>query len=169
MNYFKLIFIFLSSICSANLEAIQPEDDIIMKADIMISSVNDSNSSKIIPGQPVKLKALVKNSGSKKSLRSKIQVIYDYTKPLKSESEKPLYTSKVVEIPEIEPGKSFLVEFDTPHKLPSIADFITEDWALREYQAVLTEADTPKIIGSLAITFSAYYYPAVHKEIPNKF
>ena len=42
------------------------------------------------------------------------------------------------------------------------------DWPIREYQAVAVFPNDEKTIGTLAITFSAYYYPGIKKELPAK-
>lgn len=122
-------------------------------------------SDKIQPGQSVKLSVIVENQGEIASPPSQIFIRYAFAKPLDKEPDSVLFETEKIALPIIQPGSSVEIAFDALHKWPALPDFIRHDWGMREYQALVDG----KTIGSLAITFSAYYYPGIRKEIPQTF
>lgn len=117
---------------------------------------------KIQPGHSVKLSILVENKGNAASPPSQIYIRYAFAKPLDKDPNSILFETEKVDLPIIEAGNSVELTFDAMHKWPVLPDYIRNDWGMREYQALVDG----KIIGTLAITFSAYYYPGIRKEIP---
>lgn len=121
---------------------------------------------RIQPGTSVQLSTVVENRGSQTSPPGKLYIRYAFPRPLDDEHASTIFETEAVPLPPIEPGKKVEINFNTPHQWPSLMDFIRYDWPMREYQAIAVFDGTEKPIGSLAITFSAYYYPGIRKEFP---
>ncbi len=117
---------------------------------------------KIQPGHSVKLFIVVENIGNAASPPDQIYIRYAFAKPLDKNPNSVLFETEKIDLPVIQPGSSIEIVFDAEHKWPSLPDFIRNDWGMREYQALVDG----KMIGTLAITFSSYYYPGIRKEIP---
>jgi hypothetical protein len=121
---------------------------------------------KVQPGTGVKLSVVVDNKGDVASPSGKIYIRYAFAKPLDNEEKSIVFQTEDQELPSIEPGKTVDINFKTPHQWPSLMDYIRNDWLMREYQAIAVINNVEKTIGTLAITFSAYYYPGIKKEFP---
>lgn len=121
---------------------------------------------KVQPGTNVKLGVAVENKGQTESPSGKIYIRYAFAKPLENEQKSVIFQTETLDLPSIEPGKTVNIDFKTPHQWPSLLDYVRHDWLMREYQAIAVFDHTEKMIGSLAITFSAYYYPGIKKEFP---
>ncbi|WP_068471404.1 hypothetical protein [Candidatus Protochlamydia phocaeensis] len=131
-----------------------------------LKPIPQDQTGKVQPGTSVKIVVAVENKGTRPSLSGELYVRYAFTKPLENEPTSVIFQTEKKNLPSIEPGKSIEIAFDTPHQWPSVLDFIRYDWPLREYQAVALFNQEEKIIGTLAVTFSAYYYPGIRKEFP---
>lgn len=145
------------------------EPQAILLGDIHIKPSNpiDNDPVKIQPGTPVTLNVTIENHGTVASPAGKLFVRYAFAKPLDKEENSVLFTTETLPLPSIPAGESINIAFQTPHQWPSILDYVRDDGLMREYQAIATfHEKQPKMIGSLAITFSAYYYPGIRKEIP---
>lgn len=123
---------------------------------------------KIQPGTAVKLIVTVENKGLQESPPGELYIRYAFAHPLENERASVLFETEKKPLPSIEPGKTVEIAFDAPHQIPSLMDFVRYDWSLREYQAIAVVNKTEYLIGTLAITFSAYYYPGIKKEFPVK-
>lgn len=121
---------------------------------------------KIQPGTPVKILVSIENQGDAFSPAGEIYVRYAFTKPLDGQPNSVIFQTEKVAVKELAPGKKVDVQFTSTQPLPSIFDFIRYDWPMREYQAIYVVDQAEKMIGKLAITFSAYYYPGLKHEIP---
>ncbi len=121
---------------------------------------------KIQPGHSVKISLVAENIGNSSSPAGKIFVRFALAKPLDNEPNSVVFETETVDLPSIQPGHSIELAFEKTHQWPSLPDFIKDDWGMREYQAVVDLENHKEAIGSLAITFSAYYYPGVRKELP---
>lgn len=128
----------------------------------------NDQSEKIQPGTPVKLAVTVENRGQQPSSAGQLFLRYAFAKPLHNEATSVIFETEKQPLPAIAPGQKIEIDFDSPHQLPSLLDFVRDDWSLREYQAVAVFGHEEKVIGTLAITFSAYYYPGIHKELSVK-
>lgn len=124
---------------------------------------------KIQPGTPVKLSLTIENKGTVTSSPGEVFVRYAYAKPLEEQPRSILFTTEKKPFPAIPAGEKVTLFFDKEHELPSLLDFIRYDWSMREYQAIVEVEKQEKTIGTLAITFSAYYYPGIKKEFPTEF
>lgn len=128
----------------------------------------ENDKVKIQPGTEVKLSAVLTNKGQASTPPGEVYIRYAFAQPLHDHQESLIFKTEKVEIESIEPGKSVSIPFKTTHQLPSLLDFIRYDWTMREYQLIFIPKgnQTENLIGNLAITFSAYYYPGVRHEIP---
>lgn len=133
-----------------------------------VKSVQGDQSGKIQPGTPVKLVVTVENKGQEASPSGQLYVRYAFAHPLENEKGSILFETEKKSLPSIEPGQKIDIAFETPHQIPSILDFVRYDWSIREYQAFAVINQDEHLIGTLAITFSAYYYPGIKKEFPIK-
>ena len=173
-NRYQFYFSFCALFFLAAFSTLQAaeEKEAILQAAILAqpsSQPTQFQSEKIQPGHSVKLAVVVENVGKAKSPAGTISIHFAFAKPLEKGPKSLLFETESVDLPSIEPGRSVELAFEKSHRWPSISDFIRQDWPLREYQAVGTIAKQQEVIGSLAVTFSAYYYPAVRKELPVKF
>ena len=125
-------------------------------------------SGKIQPGTAVKLVVTVENKGAQESPAGDLYVRYAFAHPLENEAASVIFETEKKPLPPIEPGKKADISFETPHQIPSLLDFVRYDWSIREYQAIAVVNGTDHTIGTLAITFSAHYYPGIKKEYPVK-
>jgi hypothetical protein len=133
-----------------------------------VQSIGDDQAHKIQPGTPVKLSVLIQNKGLQPSPKGEIYLRYAFAKPLHNEETSLIFETEKVSLPSIDPGKSIELKFDATHRLPSLLDFVRDDWTMREYQAIAVFGKEEKMLATLAITFSAYYYPGIRKEFPTK-
>lgn len=167
LTFFFLLMFFYSQEVYAQFE----ERAAILQAAILVEPVPQPaqyKTEKIQPGQSVKISVLIENIGDSLSPSSKLYVRYAFAKPLEKDPSSVLFETKKLDLPPIQPNSSIEVPFEETHKWPSLPDFISQDWGMREYQAIIEVENQEKIIGTLAITFSAYYYPGIRKEMPVK-
>jgi hypothetical protein len=130
--------------------------------------VPGDQTGKIQPGKPVKFAITVENKGEQKSPPGQLSIRYGLVKPLDKEATSVIFKTEQKALPEIAPGQKVDIAFEKVHDTPSLVDFVRNDWPIREYQAVAVFPNDEKTIGTLAITFSAYYYPGIRKELPAK-
>ena len=128
--------------------------------------VAGDQTGKIQPGTSAKISVTVENTGTEASSPGELYVRYALAHPLGNESVSETFTTEKKALPSIEPGKKVDISFDTPHLIPSLLDFVRDDWSIREYQAVAVVKQQEYLIGSMAITFSAYYYAGLKREMP---
>jgi hypothetical protein len=141
----------------------------ILQGDIAIEPTRPlSSPDKIQPGSEVKLKLKVENIGQNTSAAGQIYIRYALVKPLNNQPESIIFQTEAVDLPTIPPGEQIEISFATPHKWPSIFDFVRYDWPMREYQAIVKINGVERLIGTLAVTVSAYYYPGIKKEHPQE-
>lgn len=168
--YFQKVtlWLFLSFIFVCQNSFAQAQAQALLQGAVLIhhpSQNEQVKSDRIQPGSFVKLAVEVENKGQAASSPKQIYIRYAFAKPLDKESGSVLFETEKVDLPSIPAGQSVEISFNTPHQWPALPDFIRHDWGMREYQVVIEE----KIIGTLAITFSAYYYPGIRKEMPQQF
>lgn len=123
---------------------------------------------KILPGSSIDIKAIVKNSGKVPSRPAKLQVRYALPKPLQKNPKSILFETEIVNLPKIEPGQEHSITFETQHLIPTVGDYIKYDWPMRQYQVVLLDGEKDEkeyILGTLAISISAYYYEGPAKSV----
>lgn len=113
---------------------------------------------KIQPTTPVKISATLTNQDGKPSQPALLSVRYALAPPLEREAHSCLFQTETILLPSIPSGDTLTVTFKTPHLLPAIHDFVRDDWSMREYQLILTSDNQETTLGTLKITFSAYYY-----------
>ncbi len=150
---------------------IQTADQVILQGSIQIESIKQiqgDQTNKIQPGTPVKLSVTIENNGQQTSPPGQLYVRYAFAHPLEHEATSVIFQTEKKTLPPIEPGKTIHMTFDTSHQIPSVLDFVRYDWSIREYQALAVINQEEHMIGTLAITFSAYYYPGTQKEFPTK-
>lgn len=133
-----------------------------------VQAIVDDQSGKIQPGTAVKLVVTVENKGLQESPAGQLYVRYAFAHPLEHEAASMIFETEKKPLPAIEIGKKVDIAFETPHHIPSLLDFVRYDWSIREYQAIAVVNGSDHMIGTLAITFSAYYYPSIRKELPMK-
>ena len=143
--------------------------NIVLQGSINIEPIKiipSDEKNKIQPGTQVKISVTVENKGQLASAPGQLYVVYAFPQPLESEESSIIFETEKQLLPSIEPNQKINIVFDTTHHIPSILDFVRYDWLIREYQAITIFNDEDSLIGTLAITFSAYYYPGIKKELP---
>lgn len=150
---------------------ITPNKSVILEGSIQIhptKALPNNQEGQIQPGTPVKIGVTVENKGEQASPKGELFVRYVYAHPLEKEKTSLIFETEKKELPSIEPSKKIEIVFDTPHQIPSLLDFVRDDWSMREYQATALINEKEYLLGTLAITFSAYYYPGMKKEFPTQ-
>jgi hypothetical protein len=100
------------------------------------------------------------NNGKEPSPEGKIFIRYaSPTPPFEKNKDDILFSTERVNLPSIPPHEKITIAFKSKQMLPTISDFVCHDWAPKQYQAIFVENYHQEIIGTLALTFSAYYYP----------
>ncbi len=123
------------------------------------------NPKVIQPGTPIVISVKIKNTGNEKNEKGYFFVRFAYPNPLAGNPKAELFVTEKVSLPAIEPGKEATVAFKTMHHLPSLIDFIREDYGMRQYLAVVVIDQKEYILGNATLTFSAYYYAGPNHEI----
>lgn len=166
---FKLFTVLYLSSCN-DLSLLNAESAVLQGTIEVEASkpVSKEDTQKIQPGTPLKLSVEIENIGTQKSVPSEIFIRYALAHPLENQKGSRLYESEKKELPSIDPKEKIKISFSNPHLTPTLTDFIKYDWPLREYQLILVAQGEEKIIGTLPLTFSAYYYGGIKKEYPQK-
>lgn len=137
----------------------------VLEGKILLTPVK-KDSEKIAPGSLVNVGAKITNVGTKASAPGKVTIRYAFLKPLDEHTKSVLYQTEILPLPSLQPDQEIEVAFSMPHQWPSLADFIKNDWALRQYQVIVTvQTQKEFLIGSKAISYSAYYYGGPSHEI----
>lgn len=166
-----IALLLLAGIGYGHIQTIENRQTSVLQGSIHIQPaqpIPGDETNKIQPGTPVKIVVTVENKSSHTSPSGQIYVRYAFAKPLDKEISSVIFETEKQPLPKIAPGHQIDITFNTPHQTPSLLDFVRNDWSIREYQAMTVIDDTEHTIGTLAITFSAYYYPGIKKEFPTK-
>ncbi len=139
-----------------------------LQAKLIPNPDNDNKVSKITPGTPMKIVAVIKNVGDFTSSPGKLYLKFIFPEPLEKEPNSLLFVSDKLPIPALLPGQEISIPFNFSKYWPSLFDFVRYDWGVRQFQASLIADGKESIIGTLSIVFSAYYYDGPTKEIPQK-
>lgn len=120
----------------------------------------DNPPEQIVPGRiqsgiEVEIQVKVKNEGKFSSQPGTLLVKYDF--PF-STNEKTLFETEKLTLPTLNPGEEQIFKFSKRQRMPTIYDFVRDDWGKREYQAIAELAGHKHTLGLLNLTFSAYYY-----------
>lgn len=141
----------------------------ILQAHISIeplAPIPNEPKTKVQPGTSVKISLTVENKGTQTIPPGDIFVRYAFPPPLHNEPASVLFQTEMIPLPALQPHKSITVTFSKPHQWPSLIDFVRYDWPMREYQAIFALGQNYTTISTMAITYSAYYYPGLKKESP---
>ena len=144
------------------------EGEALLKTTIFAIPQNNPHSTreKVQPGTLMQLQAVVQNAGSVPSVAGDIQIRFVFPEPLHSRHHKVVFETEKVKLPAISPGKQVTLVFKKKHRWPSLFDYIREDWAMKEYQAIVTIGSIAKITGARTVAFSAYYYEGASWDKP---
>lgn len=123
-------------------------------------------SEKLQSGADVSVAITVKNVGSAASAPGKIQIRFVTPGGIKGDQVK--FETEVKDLPSIAAGESVELAFTKKHNMPSIIDFIREDWLFRGYEAHATIGGADHVIGtrSLSVISSFDSAPYTAKETP---
>ena len=149
---FLILFVF-PSIFSIHAEA-------LLQTSINAIPQNNPHSTRehVQPGTVMQLQASVKNVGNAPSQAGLIKIQYAFPKPLNTQDNSVIFETETANLPSIAPGQQISFLFKKKHQWPTLFNFIRNDWALREYQAIATIDNRTQVIGTLMVAFSAYYY-----------
>ncbi len=126
----------------------------ILRTTILLSEDQQT----ICPGQPITLSAQICNVGNMPNPEGSLYIRYAFPAPLHTHPRSVIFRTESLRLPSILPGSCMKVSFSTPHILPTLYDYIRDDWAKRHYEAVVNINGEEKVSGSRAILFSAHYY-----------
>ena len=136
----------------------------ILIGEILIEAVSPHTSeakTKIQPGTPVKISIILENRGSESTPAGDLYIQYVFPPPLHEELSSLVFQTEKISIPKLAPQKKTIITFMKTHHWPSITDFVRYDWAMRHYEAVFETTEQIQTIATLAMTYSAYYYPSI--------
>lgn len=140
----------------------------LLQTQINASPMQQSHgtSERVQPGTRMTLTAVVKNIGDIPSAPGKIFLRFCFPKPLDKQPASVIFNTETTDLPSIPPGDFITINFATPHQWPSLFDYIRNDWAMREYEAVVNVGGSEHVTGTRVISFSAHYYegPAYEKS-----
>lgn len=165
---YSLLFIFFVAVCfplhaesapEATLQATLSVISIPQRSDNSIESFG-----KIQPGSKIKLAATVQNKGTAPNAPGKIFVRFVFPEPLANQPGSLVLQTESIDVPSITPGQEVALSFPTDQNWPSLFDFIKNDWGMRQLQAVMVVEGSEKVLGSLSVLFSAYYYEGPSQE-----
>lgn len=139
----------------------------VLQGSIHLIPTSDE-SGKIQPGTNIKVAVTVENKGDSVSQNGSMYLRFALAHPLGAHQTSVIFETEKKPLSAIKPGEKIEIAFESPQKTPSVLDFVRDDWSLREYQAIAVIDDKEYVIGTLALTFSAYYYPTLKKELPIK-
>lgn len=129
-----------------------------LRGTLLLELTNGQSPEKLSPGNRITPKAQIRNSGKQTSLPGAVFVRFAYPAPFEKEKGSVLYLSETTAIPALEPGKDHTLSFSTPQQLPTLYEFVRDDWGMRKYEVVYVQDGKETIIADLPLTFSAYYY-----------
>lgn len=129
-------------------------------------SMTDAITDAITPGTPMKLVVQVENVGNMASKELPMFVRFSLPYPLSKQPHSVLYESEQQMLPILQPGEAKTLAFAKVHVWPSLFDFVRNDWAMRQYEAVICLDGKEFVSGTGTITFSATYYEGPSMEIP---
>jgi|GEM_PF-6744149 len=137
----------------------------ILDAKIELLANNADNKS-IQPGKEIIISATLSNKGTEKNKPGHFYVRFAYPDPLAANPKSELFITEKILLPPLNPGKEATIQFKTIQMTPSLFDFVRNDYAMRQYQAIAVIEDKQYLIGTATLTFSAQYYPGLPQEIP---
>lgn len=121
---------------------------------------------KIQPGTPIEFSIHLENKGDAPTPEGEVFVRFALIKPIANNAKGILFETEKEKIPSIAPGKELHVVFKSSHHLPTVIDFVREDWLLHEYQGVLLVNGKETVITTLPLTCSVHYYPVFKQKTP---
>ncbi len=136
--------------------------------EVFTTEPKETEAKNVQPGSYVKLKAIVTNVGDLPNNPAQMFIRFAFPKPLSLHSKSILFKTEIKQVPKLAPNESITIDFETAHKWPTIFDFVRNDWAMREYEAIINDGKVEKIFGNRAIFFSAYYYEGLQELFPVK-
>lgn len=149
-------------------EIISHTNKALLEGEINIVAVKPSgeDSYKIAAGSQVKFSAKIKNIGKLSSAPGQAVIYFAFLKPLDDHAKSLLFETEKVALPSLQANQEIEVIFKNTHQWPALADFIKNDWPMRQYQLVVLIDNQNATIGTKAISFSSYYYAGPAHEIP---
>jgi len=142
----------------------------VLEGLIEITAVKSSreDAEKIVAGTEVNLSVKIKNVGSRPSAPGETLIRFGFTKPMDTHFKSVIFETEKLPLPALDPDQQVEIQFTTPHLWPSFPDFIKNDWPMRQYQAVVEIDHHAAVIGTKAVTYSAYYYAGHAEELPTQ-
>ena len=135
------------------------------KIELKPNSAEKSVQPSIQPGKEIIITATITNEGTEKNKPGHFYVKFAYPTPLAAKPNSELFITEKILLPPISPGKEATIQFKTTQMTPSLFDFVRNDYAMRQYQAIVVIEDKQYLIGTATLTFSAQYYPGLPHEI----
>ncbi|MBS4168222.1 hypothetical protein PARA125_000855 [Parachlamydia sp. AcF125] len=140
----------------------------LLKGEILIRPVatmdnplEQMQEGQIQAGVEVSFSVKIKNLGNQPNPPGNLQIHYKFPSSLSHLSTASLFETEILPLPTLNPGEEKMVTFDKKQRMPTLYDFVRDDWGKREYQAIVKIAGQEHLLNTVALTFSAYYY-----EIP---
>jgi hypothetical protein len=166
--YMKFAFICVAIVSCFVLPLGALDDKAIIEATISAvpAQAPTQEREKIQPGSTMLLKIALKNVGSVPSAPGEIFVRFAFPKPLVNHPQSILYESEKIALPSLLPGNETIISFTKPHTWQTVFDFVRDDWGMRSYQAIVNINGEEKIIATMPISFSAYYYAGPNSQSP---
>lgn len=151
-------------------EMIAYKNKALLEGEIFIVSTKPSGEdpNKMIAGTQVKFSAKIKNIGKLPSASGQAMIYFAFLKPLDEHAKSVIFETEKVALPSLQPNEEIDVYFKNTHQWPALADFIKNDWSMRQYQLIVSIGKQDVIIGTKAISYSSYYYAGPTHEMPTE-
>lgn len=140
----------------------------LLQTSIGINPIRNPHSTKdhVQPGTTIQLQTVIKNIGTEPSAPGDCRIQFAFPEALNQHENSVIFHTEELKLPMLKPGEEIELTFQTLHRWPSLFDFIREDWAMREYQAIATINRQKRLLSTLTVTFSAYYYEGASLNKP---
>lgn len=140
----------------------------VLQASIALETANSfmDMQGNLQPGMPAIVKTSIKNIGDASNAEGEVLIRFTLPKQLTKLGSHILFETEKELLPRLDPGKETEIVFKTPQQLPSLIDFLKNDWSMHLYEAVVRFGEKEFVIGTGTITFSAHYYLGPSKVLP---
>ncbi len=165
-NLFKRLVFSFSMPLLLQTALLTSQEEISLTAEIALAQMGtkSDNPQHFQPVFPVQISTTVINKSTSATKPQKVLVRYAYPQPHQKSLESIIFETEAVDLPILQPGEEKNIVFTKGHQLPTLADFIHQDWPMRQYQSVTVQEGSEQVVGTLALTYSAYYYPIRAKD-----
>lgn len=122
----------------------------------------------LLPGVPVIFRARFKNPSNHASPAGRVMIRHCFVPPFQAAEKSCTFSTETQPLPSLNPGEEKELFFATTQTLPTISDFLRNNFGMRHYELLFTAngQSTPHLVQAVSLTHSVVYYPAVEQDFP---